>query len=140
MLKIVDYRYLQEDAASIREAVFVEEQGFLNEFDEIDSIALHLVLYDENHAAGTCRLYYSLSQECFIIGRLAIHKKYRKKHFGAELIKAAEAQVRRRKGQKIGLSSQKQAVPFYEKMGYHPVGEYYMDEHCPHIRMEKTFS
>lgn len=36
------------DARAIRQSVFVEEQGFEYEFDDIDEIALHLVLYDEN--------------------------------------------------------------------------------------------
>ena len=35
------------DARAIRQSVFVEEKGFEYEFDDIDEIALHLVLYDE---------------------------------------------------------------------------------------------
>ena len=35
------------DARVIRQSVFVEEQGFEYEFDDIDETALHLVLYDE---------------------------------------------------------------------------------------------
>ena len=33
------------DARAIRQSVFVEEQGFEYEFDDIDETALHLVLY-----------------------------------------------------------------------------------------------
>ena len=32
---------------------------------------------------------------------------------------------------------QKQAMGFYQKQGYNPVGDYYMDEQCPHIWMQK---
>ncbi|MDY4474645.1 GNAT family N-acetyltransferase [Mitsuokella sp.] len=35
------------------------------------------------------------------------------------------------------LSAQIQARPFYEKLGYRASGEEYLDEYCPHIRMEK---
>ena len=35
-----------EQAAAIRQAVFVEEQGFHNEFDETDETCLHCVISD----------------------------------------------------------------------------------------------
>ena len=41
------YDYLPESSKLIRQTVFVEEQGFVNEIDEIDEIATHIVLYDE---------------------------------------------------------------------------------------------
>lgn len=41
------YEHLPIEAQKIREIVFMEEQGFHNEFDEIDSYATHLVLYNE---------------------------------------------------------------------------------------------
>ena len=37
-----------EQAAAIRQAVFVEEQGFHNEFDEIDENAKTVVIQGEN--------------------------------------------------------------------------------------------
>ena len=36
------------DAKIVRQRVFVEEQGFENEFDEIDDFAYHLVVYQNN--------------------------------------------------------------------------------------------
>ena len=48
---------LCEDAARIRKEVFVEEQGFQKEFDEIDPIALHVVLYRDGEPAATGRLF-----------------------------------------------------------------------------------
>ena len=44
---------LTEDAKRIREEVFVEEQGFQQEFDETDSDAHHLVWYEAGEAAAT---------------------------------------------------------------------------------------
>ena len=47
------------DAKAIRQSVFVEEQGFEYEFDDIDETALHLVLYDENdNPCATGRLFF----------------------------------------------------------------------------------
>ena len=39
---------LPEDALYIRTVVFVEEQGFRDEFDEIDKNCLHLIAYDDD--------------------------------------------------------------------------------------------
>ncbi len=46
------YDYLPESAKFVRQTVFVEEQGFVNELDETDNIAMHIVLYDEKKACG----------------------------------------------------------------------------------------
>ena len=37
------YDYLPESAKFVRQTVFVEEQGFVNELDETDNIAMHIV-------------------------------------------------------------------------------------------------
>ena len=50
------------DARAIRQSVFVEEQGFEYEFDDIDEIALHLVLYDEKMIIlVTWRLFFTVA-------------------------------------------------------------------------------
>lgn len=41
----------------IRIKVFMEEQGFKNEFDDIDNRAIHIVLYKEGKPVGTCRVF-----------------------------------------------------------------------------------
>ena len=48
---------LCDDAKKIRTEVFVNEQGFSVEFDEIDDVAVHIVGYDEGKPAAVCRYY-----------------------------------------------------------------------------------
>ena len=43
MVKI--YNFLCTEAKTIREKVFMEEQGFKNEFDEYDEMVPHAVLF-----------------------------------------------------------------------------------------------
>ena len=57
-----------------------------------------------------------------------------------ELLQLTEAYVRRRGGRKLALSAQIQAQGFYEKCGFAPMGEVYLDEFCPHIHMEKELT
>ena len=54
---IESFNYLPLEAKNIRETVFVNEQGFNYEFDDIDDIATHLVLYTDDKAAATCRFF-----------------------------------------------------------------------------------
>lgn len=69
------------DARVIRQSVFVEEQGFEYEFDDIDETALHLVLYDENdNPCATGRLFFD---GCMKIGRIAVMKEYRGQSLGS---------------------------------------------------------
>ena len=58
MLQMRLYENLPQDAMCIREKVFMEEQGFCQEFDEIDEIALHGLLYEDETAVATARLYF----------------------------------------------------------------------------------
>ena len=46
------YDALPPEAAAIRQAVFVEEQGFQEEFDAIDRHALHLLLFADGRPVG----------------------------------------------------------------------------------------
>lgn len=49
------YSTLPPEAILIRREVFMEEQGFQNEFDDIDSMATHLVLFDGDTPAAVWR-------------------------------------------------------------------------------------
>ena len=138
MLQMRLYENLPQDAMCIREKVFMEEQVFCQEFDEIDEIALHGVLYEDETAVATARLYFDEKEhKCFVIGRLAVVREYRGKHYGEKMLAFLEEEVCRRGGTSIGLSAQKQAMNFYKKQGFIAKGDFYMDEECPHIWMQK---
>lgn len=44
------------DARLIRQQVFVEEQGFVNEFDDIDHEAYHAVIYTGGYPIATGKM------------------------------------------------------------------------------------
>ena len=53
------FDFLPSDALFIRETVFIHEQGFVDEVDDKDKIATHLVLYDENDKKIFARTLYN---------------------------------------------------------------------------------
>lgn len=128
---------LSKEAALIRREVFMEEQGFSDEFDEIDARALHLVLDTSGVPAATGRLFRGEDEGVYWIGRVAVRKAFRGRALGREVMEALEAEARRLCGRELRLSAQVQAAGFYEKLGYRRCGEEYLDEHCPHIEMRK---
>lgn len=127
---------LPEDAKFIRTRVFVEEQGFKEEFDSADNIATHIVLYDEGRAVATCRFF--ARDKDFLIGRIAVVKEYRGRHIGAMLIKTAEEEIKKKGGRRLAIHSQKRAKDFYIKQGYVAESEEDLDEGCPHIWVYKN--
>lgn len=136
MIKI--YNYLCAEARKIREQVFVEEQGFENEFDEFDAQVPHAVLFMDGQAVATGRLLPGEQQGELVIGRVAVLQEYRGRHLGEQIMLALEEEARRAGGKKISLSAQCRASGFYQTLGYAERGAVYLDEFCPHILMEKV--
>lgn len=139
-MEIRIYDTLPADASAIRKSVFIDEQGFENEYDQIDTYATHLVMYDNNIPVGTCRLFQEKNSSSYIVGRLAVIREYRGRQIGSELLKAAEKNVTEHHGDSIILHSQLRAREFYAKQGYTPYGEIELDEGCPHIWMRKNIN
>jgi predicted GNAT family N-acyltransferase len=140
-MKIKTYHSVCEAARQIRHEVFEKEQGFVDEFDEIDDLAAHFVAYDEQqNPIGTCRVFPGQEPGSYILGRLAVKKENRGKGIGADLIKAAEEYVKKEAGKSISLHAQCRAEGFYEKSGYKASGNIEEEQGCPHVWMVKEIS
>ena len=136
IIQILDH--ITDEIKQIRIDVFMKEQGFEDEFDEIDEIAKFVLLYIDGKPAGTCRYFPSNEEGDANIGRMAVRKLYRGQHLGTKIMMAAENGIRRDGFKTCSLSAQVQAKPFYESLGYKAEGEEYLDEGCPHILMRKV--
>lgn len=138
MIKVQITSELPQCAKDIRQEVFINEQGFINEFDDIDKRAWHLVVYDEETPLACCRFFRGDTPNEFIIGRLAVLKEHRGKQLGALMIQEAEKYIKSIGGEKLSLSAQLRVKEFYEKQGFTASGDTYFDEYCEHIHMEKA--
>ena len=136
-MQIKAYTTLPEEARAIREIVFVDEQGFKEEFDEADLTAMHFVLFDGEKPIATSRILTTEEEGTYFIGRIAVLKEYRGKHLGKAIVNAAEDYAKEHGGKKIRLHAQCQAVPFYEKIGHESVSGIDYEEDCPHVWMRK---
>ncbi len=132
------YNLIPDAAREIRTEVFVVEQGFIYEFDEIDNQATHFVLYNESDIpVGTCRVFKGDEPNIYILGRLAVLKIYRYNGYGKMIVEEAEKYVKSICGECLMLHSQCSKKDFYKNLGYIEFGDVEYEEDCPHIWMKK---
>lgn len=128
-------------AMTVRTTVFVEEQGFTDEYDDIDGIAVHFVMYDDKgHPVATCRLFPQSGpneEKIYFLGRLAVMKGCRGQGLGAEMLRAAEAYAHTLGARELRLHSQVAAEGFYRTVGYEAEGDIDDEQGCPHVWMKK---
>ncbi|RGU73498.1 GNAT family N-acetyltransferase [Holdemanella biformis] len=129
------YTTLPQEAKDIRIKVFMKEQGFESEFDDIDQISSHIVVFDETKPVGTCRFFKENNH--YTIGRVAVLKEYRNQHIGNLLLKSAEKEIKKLNGDLIVVHAQVRVSPFYENQGYIQFGQIDDDEGVPHMWMKK---
>lgn len=125
-----------DDARFVREKVFIEEQQFSTDEDDIDNNCTHVVFYDNDLPFATGRVF--LEGSHYIIGRVCVLKEYRGKGHGIGILKALENKALELGGSEVHLGAQCRAKDFYINLGYQEYGDIYYDEYCPHIHMKKN--
>jgi len=127
-----------EAAAKLREEVFVVEQGFVDEFDEIDDIAWHVTLFEGEECVGVGRIFSeSIQPDEYHVGRVAIKKTHRNHGLGRVIMNELEKIALANMAKCVVLSAQVPAIDFYRSCGYTLEGERYNDQHQPHQKMIK---
>lgn len=120
----------------LRRVVFIEEQG-VSEEDEVDGLddsAIHLLAFADGVPVGTARLL--VKGDKGKIGRVCVLPAARGTGLGAALIRRALEEFRAMPGlRRVTLGAQSHATGFYAALGFHPVGEEFMDAGIPHREM-----
>ena len=133
-MKCEIYKNLPDEAHDIRIKVFIDEQGFENEFDSIDAEAVHFLMKnDDGMPVATCRVFWDNKMKSHVLGRLAVLKEFRGKGIGSDVVRKALDYVKSDGGNRLVLHSQCHAVSFYEKLGFSSFGDIEFEEACPHI-------
>ncbi|HIW76134.1 MULTISPECIES: GNAT family N-acetyltransferase [Gordonibacter] len=133
-----------DDARHVRTRVFMEEQGFENEFDDIDEDArtIHVTAYLDGALAGCARTFPDFERPeepgRWIFGRLAVLPEQRGAGLGAALLAESERLAREAGATEMHLHAQCRVTPFYERTGYTQYGPIELDEHVEHIWMKKS--
>ena len=123
------------DCYALRQAVFVEDQGFREEFDEVDQRCDHLLALADGIPVAAARLY--REGEDWHIGRICVRRDRRGEGLGRLLLEEAENRCCGKGGRRLVLGAQQRAEEFYTACGYRRCGPEYLDEGCPHVEMGK---
>ena len=131
-----------DDAALVRRVVFMDEQGYENEFDAIDEDpnCIHVTLYVDGELAGCSRVFPEeleraadaeapvspacdldegvAAGETYIMGRVAVLPSMRRRGLASKIVEASDTCARDAGAKLIKLHAQEYVLPLYAKAGY----------------------
>ena len=130
---------LFHDIVQLRINVFVVEQNCpYPELDDKDLLAHHIIAKDDKGSVvATARvLPNGVSYETPSVGRVVVHKEYRAKKLGHDLMTyTMQESLKLYPNQNIKISAQEHLRKYYEKHGFSQVSETYLEDDIPHIAM-----
>lgn len=134
-----NYQDNLEAIKNIRVSVFQKEQGVdpALEFDGYDDHCIHFLAYLAQQPIGTTRIRY-LDDKTAKIERLAVLSQARGQGIGTRLMETAIALIKEQKTyQKIIIHAQVYIQSLYEKLGFEPIGDRFIEGNILHIKMVK---
>ena len=124
----------------LRAEVFVVEQDCVyQDIDFKDQKALHVFGFKNDKVVAYTRIFKPGDYfENASIGRVVVAASERKFGYGHEIMKASIIAIKNNfKVDEITISAQKYLKKFYETHQFKQVGEEYLEDGIPHIRMDK---
>ncbi len=125
----------------LRSEVFVVEQDCVyQDLDFKDQKALHILGFKNNKIVAYTRVFKAGDYfENASIGRVVVAASERKFGYGFHLMKASIKAIEDHfNTTKITISAQVYLTKFYNSLGFNKIGEEYLEDGIPHIRMDKN--
>jgi predicted GNAT family N-acyltransferase len=138
-LKIVDYGTKEyKQVLQLRDEILRKPLGlhFSPEELEKEKEHMHMAAYEDDQILGCCMLVKE-GEDTVRLRQMAVVNDVQGKGIGRALMQFAENLARDRGFKRITMHARKNAVGFYERMGYKKQGDEFMEITIPHIVMEK---
>lgn len=138
-LKIIDHGTPEyEQMIRLRDEILRKPLGLSFSKDELEKEKsnLHIAAYEDDQMLGCCML---VEEEpgTVRLRQMAVLNDLQGKGIGKALMQFAENLARDRGYKKITMHARKNAIGFYEKMGYKKIGSEFEEITIPHYVMEK---
>lgn len=137
-IRKTDWDANRDELLAVRHKVFVEGQNVPVEIevDNQDATCIHFLASDNHgHPIGTARI-----DDTGHIGRVAVLEEWRGKGVGRALMLALLERMKQDGRVEAHLNSQTAATLFYEKLGFVPHGDEFLEAGIPHVAMSKTIN
>ena len=138
-LKIIDHGTAEyNQMIKLRDAILRQPLGLTFSPDELEKEKnnLHIAAYEDDQILGCCMLVEE-GDETVRLRQMAVINDLQGKGIGKALMQFAENLARDRGYKKITMHARKNALGFYEKMGYKTIGKEFHEITIPHYVMEK---
>ena len=138
-LKIIDHGSAQyQQMVKLRDDILRKPLGLSFTKEELEKEKEHLLIgaYEDDKMLACCMLVEE-NQKTVRLRQMAVLNDLQGKGIGKALMIFAENLARDRGYKKITMHARKNAIGFYEKMGYVRVGNEFEEITIPHYLMEK---
>lgn len=143
-IKVIDFKEFDIEelynVLQLRSNIFVVEQDCVYlDLDGKDGKAFHVIGFKDNTVVAYTRIfkpgdYFDQAS----IGRVAVHKDFRKFGYGKVIMEASIKAVEKRFSEnEILISAQAYLEKFYNDLGFKTIGDGYLEDGIPHIKMFK---
>jgi predicted GNAT family N-acyltransferase len=139
-IRIVDTNDDITVCQTLRRTVFIEEQGVSEdlEIDGLDGECTHVLATRDGAPIGTARV--RILDDVAKIQRVCVLPKHRAQGIGAAVMRFILTEITTAPSVRtVRLGAQIDALDFYRKLGFMPVGPEYMEAGIPHQDMEISF-
>lgn len=124
----------------LRNEVFIVEQNCVyQDIDDNDAKALHVLGWKDNILVAYARIFPAGDYfDEASIGRVLVRENFRNKGYAHQIMRAAIDAVFAVFGsQMIVISAQTYLIDFYAQHDFIPVGDSYLEDGIPHIKMHR---
>lgn len=138
-LKIIDHGSVEyQQMLKLRDEILRRPLGLIFSKEEIEKEKDNLLIaaYEDDQMLG-CGMLVEEGPETVRLRQMAVPDNFQGKGIGKALMQFAENLARDRGYKKITMHARKNAVGFYQKMGYEKIGDEFEEITIPHYIMEK---
>lgn len=122
----------------LRAEVFIVEQNCIyQDIDNKDQKAIHILGLKNNKLIAYARIFKAGDYfKNASIGRILVAKNERKHQYGFQLVETAIMAINMHfRTHKIAISAQEHLIGFYNNLGFIPIGDNYLEDGIPHVKM-----
>lgn len=89
------------------------------------------------HALIGCCVLSPVDDELIQLRQMAVRENVQRSGIGRDIMRYAEEEALKNGFTTLMMHARKTAVPFYERLGYRPAGEEFLEVSIPHLEMRK---